>query len=305
MEPITYVKRGSENVAEIFCKELEETTRKIYERFQVDAPMIFNDEAKKLFNEQNECYACGETFSDEKCLKKVRDHCHFTGKFRGALHSKCNLRLRKAKTIPVFFHNLKGYNSHLFVKHLADTEGSVNCIPHNEEKYITFAKNVLVGTKENKDGSESDIFVKLKFLDTMHFMSSSLEKLDNNLEPKQFKHTSKYFQGDRLDLMLKKGIYPYEYMDSQKKLSETQFPSKNFILRSPVQESPTRITSTHKKFGELSNVKPLQTTLSFISSRTSFFSPTSLKISSTSLSKSMVSIRRTTSRHRVLPLTLC
>ena len=61
----------------------------------------------------------------------------------------------------------------------------------------------------------------------MHFMASSLEKLVNNLEPVQFKHTLKYFQSDQLDLMLKKGVYRYEYMDSQSKLTETQLP-QNF-----------------------------------------------------------------------------
>ena len=108
MDPITYVRSGNENIADIFCKELEETTRKIYDRFKVDAPMIFDEKARKLFQKQTECYACGKPFSDEDGLRKVRDHCHFTGKFRGALHSKCNLRLRKAKAIPVFFHNLEG-----------------------------------------------------------------------------------------------------------------------------------------------------------------------------------------------------
>ena len=226
MDPITYGRKGSENVAEVFVEKLDEVTKKIYDRFKDDATMIFNDEARKLFEEQTECYACGKPFSDEEDgLRKFRDHCHFTGRFRGALHSKCNLRLRKTKVIPVFFHNLEGYDSHLFVKHLADTEGSVNCIPHNEEKYITFTKNVWVDVEETKDGGESNIFLKLKFLDTMHFMASSLEKLVNNLEPTQFKHTFKYFQNEKLSLMLKKGIYPYEYMDSQKKLLETQLPS--------------------------------------------------------------------------------
>ena len=227
MDPITYVRKGSENVAEVFVEKLDEVTRKIYDRFKDDVPMIFNKEARKLFYEQTECYACGKTFSDEEDgLRKVRDHCHFTGRFRGALHSKCNLRLRKTKVIPVFFHNLEGYDSHLFVKHVADTEGSVNCIPHNEEKYITFTKNVWVDVEETKDGGESNIFLKLKFLDTMHFMASSLEKLVNNLNPNQFKHTSKYFQNEKLSLMLKKGIYPYEYMDSQEKLLEVQLPPK-------------------------------------------------------------------------------
>ena len=136
MSPVTYVKQGDEDVAEVFTQKLEEATRTIYERFKNNVPMIFDDTAKRLYNAQTECYACGKPFG-EKEFKKVRDHCHFTGKYRGALHSKCNLRLRRSKTIPVLFHNLEGYDSHLFVKRLADTEGDVNCIPHNEEKYIT------------------------------------------------------------------------------------------------------------------------------------------------------------------------
>ena len=227
MDPITYVKKGSEDVAKVFVEKLDKVTKKTYDRFKESAPMIFDDEAKKLFEEQIECCACGKPFGYGEGLRKVRDHCHYTGKFRGALHSKCNLRLQKTKVIPVFFHNLEGYDSHLFVKRLADTDGSVNCIPHNEEKYITFTKNVWCDVEETKAGGESNIYIKLKFLDTIHFMASSLEKLVNNLKPDQFRHTLKYFQGEKLQLMLKKGIYPYEYMDSQDKLTETQLPPKD------------------------------------------------------------------------------
>ena len=148
MDPVTYVKKGDEDVSEIFTRKLEETTKKIYKRFKKSVPMIFDDTARKLHDAQNECYACGKAFENDK----VRDHCHYTGKYRGALLSKCNLRLKRSRNIPVFFHNLTGYDSHLFVKRLADSEGSIDCIPHNEEKYITFSKNVLVDTIEKEDG---------------------------------------------------------------------------------------------------------------------------------------------------------
>ena len=221
MDPVTYVKQGEEGVSEIFTRKLEETTKKIYKRFKKSVPMIFDDTARKLHDAQNECYACAKAFENDK----VRDHCHFTGKYRGALHSKCNLRLRRSRNIPVFFHNLTGYDSHLFVKRLADTDGSVDCIPHNEEKYITFSQNVLVDTIE-KDGKEVNIFTKLKFIDTMNFMVTSLEKLVNNMEKPMFRHTSKYFSEEKLDLMLQKGVYPYEYVTDVDKLSETKLPSK-------------------------------------------------------------------------------
>ena len=188
--------------------------------------MILDDDAKKLYNAQTECYACRMPFG-KKELRKVRDHCHYTGKFRGALHSKCNLRLRKGNKIPVFFHNLEGYDSHLFVKRLADTEGDVNCIPHNEEKYITFTKNVWVDAFENEKGNEVNVHTRLRFVDTMNFMASSLEKLVKNLDRPMFTHTSKYFSTEQLDLMLQKGVYPHEYLDRVEKLFETKLPSKD------------------------------------------------------------------------------
>ena len=226
MKPVTYVKQGDEDVAKVFVEKLEETTRAIYKRFEKDVPMIFDDAARKLYNSQTECYACGKPFG-KKSLRKVRDHCHYTGKYRGALHSKCNLRLRKGNTIPVFFHNLEGYDSHLFVKRLADTDGDVNCIPHNEEKYITFTKNVWVDAIESENGNEINVYTRLRFVDTMHFMSSSLEKLVKNLDRPMFKHTSKYFSTEQLDLMLQKGVYPYEYLDRVDKLFDTKLPPKD------------------------------------------------------------------------------
>ena len=120
--------------------------RKIYETFKEERPMIFDKAAEELHESQDTCYACGEKFVEKDPEKrKVRDHCHFSGKYRGALHAKCNLRLKKSKTVPVFFHNLTSYESHIFVKRLADFVGDVRCIPRNEEKYITFSKEVLVG----------------------------------------------------------------------------------------------------------------------------------------------------------------
>ena len=66
MAPVRYIKQGDEDVAKIFYEELEETTQKIYDRFKDDVPMIFDDAAKKLYNAQTVCYACGEPFNEEK-----------------------------------------------------------------------------------------------------------------------------------------------------------------------------------------------------------------------------------------------
>ena len=102
MDPVTYVSQGvDDRVDRVFVEKLEEVTKKIYETFKEPVPMIFDEAAKRLHESQHECYA-GEEFDDEDVNKrKVRDHCHYTGKHRGALHSKCNLRLKRTRTIPV------------------------------------------------------------------------------------------------------------------------------------------------------------------------------------------------------------
>ena len=222
MDPITYVRRGEDDsVDKIFVERLEEVAKQICETFKTSVPMVFDEAVKELHESVNECYACGEEFDGDK----VRNHCHYTGRYRGALHSKCNLRLKRTRTIPVFFHNLTGYDCHLFVKRLADSPGSVDCIPRNEEKYITFGKNVLVDTIV-KDDKEVNLYSRLKFVDTMNFMRTSLKKLVGNLDRPNFKHTGRYFQGDELGLMLRKGIYPYEYITDGSKLSERSLPPK-------------------------------------------------------------------------------
>ena len=115
--------------------------------------MIFDEVAKDLHDSQDRCYACSGGFSNDKVeTRRVRDHCHLTGKYRGALHSKCNFKFRKNITIPVIFHNLTGYDSHLFVKDLADSYGNVDAIPHNEQKYMAFTKKVLVDEVEKEGG---------------------------------------------------------------------------------------------------------------------------------------------------------
>ena len=113
----------------------------------------------------------------------MRDHCHLTGKYRGAAHRSCNLNYRVPKVIPVIFHNLAKYDAPLFIKTLGKTEGKLNCIAENEEKYISFNKNVKVGSFNDKDGVERDVFIELRFIDSMKFMNDFLEKLAKNIPP--------------------------------------------------------------------------------------------------------------------------
>ena len=65
---------------------------------------------------------------EEEDFKKVIDHCHLTGKYRGAAHNICNLKYVIPKFVPVVIHNLSGYDSHLFIKNLGKTKGGMSCL---------------------------------------------------------------------------------------------------------------------------------------------------------------------------------
>ena len=89
----------------------------------------------------------------------VRDHCHFTGKYRGPAHNECNRQFRKPKFTPIFFHNLSGYDSHLFIKNLGKTQGKIRCIPNKEERYISFSKNIKVYNYTDKE-TRDDVYIQ-------------------------------------------------------------------------------------------------------------------------------------------------
>ena len=88
--------------------------------------MIFDKKNEKAFRKSLECHICDEDLGDNR----VRDHCHLSGKYRGAAHNECNINYKIPKFIPVVFHNLSGYDSHLFIK---KSGGKIKCIPTNEE----------------------------------------------------------------------------------------------------------------------------------------------------------------------------
>ena len=88
----------------------------------------------------------------ERKIIKVKNQCHFTGKFRGAAHNLCNLKYKKPKFTPVLFHNLSGYDAHFLIKNLGGIEGNINCIPNTDERDISLTKNVSAGEYTDKKG---------------------------------------------------------------------------------------------------------------------------------------------------------
>ena len=125
------------------------------------------------------CHICFKPFSEKK--RKVRDHCHYSGLYREAAHSSCNLQYKIPNYIPVVFDNLAGYDAHLFIKELSKHTTGMNVTAKNTEDYISFSIKVEVDKYIDKDGNEHIKEMELRFIDSIKFMSSSLDSLVNNL----------------------------------------------------------------------------------------------------------------------------
>ena len=114
-----------------------------------------------------------------------RDHCHYTGEYRGAEHSICNLKYAVPKKNPIVFHNGSNYDYHFIIKELAqEFQKQFTCLGENTEKYITFTVPIEKEvTRIDKNGEEiaKNISYILHFIDRARFMASSLSNLDNNL----------------------------------------------------------------------------------------------------------------------------
>ena len=220
----SYIKSKEEDpdAMDTFINWLESDVKEIANLENKD--MIFTEEDKQKFINASDCWICGEHLGNDR----VRDHCHYTGCYRGAAHNSCNLKYRKPNNISVFFHNLTGYDSHLFIKKLGtpDKKENIDCIPNNEEKYISFSKTIKTGKYTNKKGEEKDKFFKIIFKDSLKFMSSSLEALVNNLPKDGFKNLDKYYIPEQVKLIKQKGFYPYEYMDKVEKFNNPTPPPR-------------------------------------------------------------------------------
>ena len=117
-----FLYRG-EDAVNVFCNN-HEIRDDIKERMQENKEIEMTDEDKEVFDNATPCFICGEEFrntykteKEAEKYKKVRDHCHFTGRYRGCAHSICNPNYcSKRFKIPVCFHNMKNYDGHLIIQ---------------------------------------------------------------------------------------------------------------------------------------------------------------------------------------------
>ena len=162
-----------------FCEHIIAETQCLYESFP-EKPMEPLTKAQlKAYNRATKCHNCFKPFREGN--RKVRDRCHYSGKYRGAAHSLCNLQYNIPSYIPVVFHNLAGYDAHMFIKELAKHGSKMGVIAKNTEDYMSFSVNIEVDKYTDKNGEERSKEITLRLIDSIKFMSSSLDSLVNNL----------------------------------------------------------------------------------------------------------------------------
>ena len=168
--------------------------------------MVITPEQESEFQTARNCSICGNDLGEDR----VRDHDYVTGTYRGAAHNICNLKYRITWKVPVVFHNLRGYDSHLIMQEIGKFKMDVNVIPNNMEKYISFSlgKNLV-------------------FIDSIQFMASSLEALVSNLSPEDFRIVGRRWKGEDFNLVTQKGVFPYEFLDDISKLNTEGLPSRD------------------------------------------------------------------------------
>ncbi|VDH90683.1 Hypothetical predicted protein [Mytilus galloprovincialis] len=172
-EPVVY--RGADG-GDKFVECIIQEQDNIEQKFKHCEPMNMTGSDCQSFRKATLCRICKKEHADIR----VREHCHVTGKLRGATHNNCNINYKFTGRIPVVFHNLRGYD--------------IGC---------------------------------MDFIDSLQFMSSSLQKLMENLAKKgsnKLRHMTSHFGEELINLLLRKQVYPYEYLDSEAKYVEPQLP---------------------------------------------------------------------------------
>ena len=176
-----------------------------------DKELVMMKENNEDFKNSTKCWIYDNDYVDADV--KIRDHCHITGKYRASAHGYCNINLRLNHKIPIIFHNLKNYDSHLIMQELGKFNLKVSVIQYGLEKYTS-----------------STINNKLSFIDSLQFLGSSLDSLVKHLIKDDFKYSSQEFYKNKLDLIKQKGFYSYEYLTDFEKFKEKLPTKKNFIV---------------------------------------------------------------------------
>lgn len=200
---------------EVFFKTLFFIEKRINKTFIEKVDMTLTAENKFDFENSTHCHICECLFEVHEV--KVHDHDHFSGEYLGAAHNSCNLNRQINRSIPVYAHNAKNYDMHFIIRELNKYDqkfSRISALPDNTEKFRVLQLNNFV------------------FLDTTAFLPISLDKLAENLHDSSdhkyeiLDQLNLYSTAEQKNLLLRKGIYPFEYMSSFDKFLDSNLPKK-------------------------------------------------------------------------------
>ena len=218
---VPLVSYRGEDAGEMFVRKLQEEEEQLFQEYIATPQQLLaltEAELPSIHTAIN-CHVCNHPLGGDK----VRDHCHIVGLYPGAAHSRCNLTYRISKSdwkLPVVIHNLKGYDGRLIVKALKSEFGEVRVIPQNMEKYLSITVD------------------RLMFIDSLQFTSQSLDSLAKTLEVDEFKYVREAFPfAHEFDLIERKGVYPYDYMDNFARFDESPLSLQDAFV-SKLPDSP-------------------------------------------------------------------
>lgn len=190
-------------------------------------------EQKDAYYKSVSCPVCFTSYSDDN--PRVHHHDHLSGEFIAPVCNNCNLQIKLSPILPILMHNLSGYDLHLFIDCLNYDDQPIRIIPNTTENYIAVSKMLENG-------------VELRFLDSFRFMAASLDSLAQNLTPEEFKLTRKAFPNEDLfDLAHRKGVLPYDYINSWEVLEETCLPPIDAFFRKLKGERISQAEYEHAK----------------------------------------------------------
>ena len=238
-----------EDAMDVFFQQLEQELENIREDLKHIRPLRMTEDDWVNHENATKCWICDGPFTDynpgdKGGMWKVLDHDHLTGRYRGPAHSKCNQQLciePYRSPIPVIFHNLKNYDAHHLISAIGRTEEkTTTCTDNNGEPIMhkdrdgkdkprTVTDGGISGIVQNMEKLISFSWGQYRFLDSLQFLNASLDKLVNSTPRDAFRLTSAL---PHHELLVRKGVYPYEHMDDFSRFDETCLPPQEAFYSS-------------------------------------------------------------------------